>query len=53
MVSTPVTRDQLKEMYICPQSKWLTNGALSFWIELLRQVVGPLIFEISYKVKIR
>jgi len=38
-------------MYICPQFKWPTNGALSFWIELLRQVVGTLIFEIGYKVK--
>ena len=53
MVSTPVTRrDQLREMYICPQFRWLTNGALSFWIESLRQVVGALIFEIGYKVKI-
>jgi len=40
-------------MYISPQFKWLTDGALSFWIELLRQVVGALIFEISYKVKRR
>ena len=33
---------------ICPQFEWLTNGALSFWIEFLRQVVGTLIFEIGY-----
>ena len=54
MVSTPGTRrDQLREMYKCPQFKWLTNGTLSLWVELLRKVVGALIFEIGYKVKIR
>jgi len=40
-------------MYICPQFKWLANGALlTFWMELLRQVVGALILESGYKMKI-